>query len=108
MIAAVFFAKVLRLNKTIALAASNISFPAAIPFIFYAALVIGHLLLSGELNLSPGLTGEPWNAVGERLGEWVLGSVVLAVIVAAVGGSSAYVLTRLLWMIRGRWNRGHA
>ena len=34
----------LRLNKFAAVISSNISFPLVIPFIFYAALVIGHFL----------------------------------------------------------------
>ena len=47
----------LRLNKAIAVTASNISFPLAAPFILAAGLVLGHYLhtAAAALTFRPGL-----------------------------------------------------
>ncbi len=96
LITAVFLATRLRLNKFVAVAASNISFPAVIPLIFYCALVIGHALLSGSLDFSPALNGDLRRIAAEKFTEWALGSVVLAVAVALVGGAVSYIAITLI------------
>ena len=95
-ITAAFLAARLRLNKFITVAASNISFPAVIPFIFYFALVIGHALLSGGLDFSPDLHGDLSRIAAERFAEWALGSVVLALAVGLAGWAAAYGAITLL------------
>jgi len=88
MVAAAVLAHQLRLNKAIALAASNISFPLLAPFVVAAGLVLGHYLLTGQF-----LDFAPATAPGRivvYLGEYLLGSVVLAVIVGVLGAAVAY------------------
>jgi uncharacterized protein (DUF2062 family) len=94
MLAAVVLAHVARLNKAIALAASNISIPVMIPFILFGSLALGHFLLTGRaLQLS-------WEDVRQlapeqllrALGEYVVGSLALAALTAAAGTAVAYGL----------------
>lgn len=96
MVSAAFLAARFRLNKFIAVTASNISFPAVIPLIFYCALVIGHALLSGQVDLSPALSGDPRLVAAEKFAEWALGSVVLGVAAGLAGGALSYLFITLL------------
>ena len=100
MVTAAFLAARFRLNKFIAVAASNISFPAVIPLIFYGALVIGHALLTGSVDVSPSLDGGLRQAAAEKFAEWVLGSVVLAITSGLVGGAFSYLVLALLNRVR--------
>src|SRR5690606_10548263 len=75
-----FLAVVLRLNKLIAFAFSNVSIPPLIPFIIYACLQIG-IALSGV----PADGGCQWQDIStyrpfiqQHLAEYLLGSAVLA------------------------------
>ncbi|MFB2120397.1 DUF2062 domain-containing protein [Parapedobacter sp. 2B3] len=95
-----FLAVVLRLNKLIAFAFSNVSLPPLIPFIIYACLQIGTALLGTH-------TGDAfhWQDIGtyrpfiqQHLQEYVLGSLVLATVSAAVLGTGSYFL--LTWKNR--------
>ena len=90
MFVAALLAHRLRLNKAIALAASNISFPLAAPFILAAGLVLGHYLHTGLLlELAPKAAARQ---IPVYLGEWFAGSVVLAVLVGALGMLAAYLV----------------
>jgi len=92
MVAAALLAHRLRLNKTIALAASNISFPLAAPFILVAGLALGHYLHTGMLiDLSPKNAARQ---IPVFIGEWFFGSVVLAVLVGALGTLAAYLAAK--------------
>jgi uncharacterized protein (DUF2062 family) len=95
MIAAAALAHLLRLNKAIALVASNISIPPVMPFILYGALVLGHWLFTGHrLQLSArSLTR---NYVLQYLVEWCVGSVVLAALVATLGILTTYGVARVV------------
>jgi uncharacterized protein (DUF2062 family) len=95
MLVAATAAHFLRLNKVITLTASNISIPPVAPFIICGAFILGHWMFTGEvLKLTlPELRGA---RAFEYVGQWVVGSVVLAIIVAAVGTVSTYVLARLM------------
>jgi uncharacterized protein (DUF2062 family) len=93
MAAAAFLAHRARLNKAIALTASNISFPLAAPFILAAGLVLGHFLWTGGLvEFRPEIAARQ---IPLYLWEWILGSVVLAAMVGLSGGLAAWVLARL-------------
>lgn len=100
MVSAAFLAARFRLNKFITVAASNISFPAVIPLIFYCALVIGHALLTGSVDFSPALDGGLRRVAAEKFAEWVLGSVVLALIAGLAGGALSYLALTLLNRVR--------
>lgn len=97
MVVTALLAHRLRLNKAIALSASNISFPLAAPFILAAGLVLGHYLHTGLLiDLAPKAAARQ---IPVYIGEWFVGSVVLAVLVGALGMLAAYLAARI-W--RGR------
>jgi uncharacterized protein (DUF2062 family) len=88
-------AHVFRLNKPVALLASNISIPPMMPFILYGGLALGHWLFTGRAL--------DWSApqatrarVLDYAGEWLVGSVVLATGVAVAGMAATYGLARLL------------
>ena len=94
MMAAAALAHKLRLNKAIALTASNISFPLAAPFILAAGLVLGHFLHTGGLvQFNP-------DAVARQIplyfAEWFFGSIALAVIVGALGTLATLLIARAL------------
>jgi uncharacterized protein (DUF2062 family) len=93
MAAAAALAHRFRLNKAIALTASNISFAPVAPIILAAGLVVGHFLWTGHF-----VEFAPQNAVRQipaYLCQWAVGSVVLAAVVGAVGAGVAFVLARL-------------
>jgi uncharacterized protein (DUF2062 family) len=97
MLAAAALAHKFRLNKAIAVTASNVSFPLAAPFILAAGLVLGHYLHTGEwVQFNPAAAK---GLLPVYLCEWVLGSVVLAVLAGLVGG----LLTFLAAKGAARW-----
>jgi len=95
-------ARMLRLSGTVSLVASNISFPAAIPFILYGSLLLGRLVFTGELDTS--LPHDEINLalVWDTASEYLVGSLVLATLTGLVGTAAAYLLARLTLMIKGR------
>jgi uncharacterized protein (DUF2062 family) len=95
MIATVALAHWLRLNKVIALLASNISIPPVIPFILYGELVLGHRICTGSgLDFSRQEISRA--LVMKYFGEWCVGSLVLAVFLAVVGTITTYGVARLV------------
>jgi uncharacterized protein (DUF2062 family) len=95
MLATATLAHLWRLNKAIALLASNVSMPALTPFIVYGGLVLGHWLLTGQ-RLELGPHDITWAHTFEYFWSWFFGSVVLAVIVAALGTIVTYGVARLV------------
>ncbi len=83
----------LRLDLLITYAAANISIPPMIPFLLYGGLQLGSLCLTGSFrSLSlEGLGPASVAAAGLQLG---IGSVLLATIVAVLGGGISYLLAR--------------
>jgi len=96
MVAAATAAHWLRLNKAIALVASNISLPPMVPFILGGGFLLGHWLFTGEvLKLSwPDMTRA---RALEYVWEWLAGSLVLAVGVAALGTVITYLAAKVFW-----------
>ena len=84
-------ATVLRLNKVIAFAFSNISFPPFIPFIIYGSLKAGSYFVatSAPLLFDKSIT---LAAIQNHLQQYLIGSFVLATICAVFFGSFAYLL----------------
>jgi len=96
MVAAAAAAHWLRLNKAIALVASNISIAPLAPFIIGVGFILGHWLFTGEvLPLSlPDLTQAK---ALEYVWEWLAGSLVLATIVAGLGTVVTYLMAKVFW-----------
>jgi uncharacterized protein (DUF2062 family) len=93
MIAAAALAHRFRLNKAIAVTASNISFPLATPFVLAGGLLFGHFLHTGALL--------PLNAttllkeIPLRFAEWFFGSIALGILVGVVGAMLTWLISRL-------------
>jgi uncharacterized protein (DUF2062 family) len=97
MVAAATAAHFLRLNKAITLVASNISIPPMMPIILYGALALGHWMFTGEnLGFSFARAEMTHARALEYLWQWLIGSVVLAVAVAALGTTATYFIAQLV------------
>jgi uncharacterized protein (DUF2062 family) len=84
-----------RLNMAITLVACNISLPPMVPFLLYAETALGHWLFTGEL-LTIALGEMTMVRAREFVGQWLVGSLVLAVVAAAMGVVVTYVIARLV------------
>ncbi|WP_281323878.1 DUF2062 domain-containing protein [Flavobacterium sp. IMCC34518] len=90
-----FLAVLLKLNKAIAFAFSNVSFPPFIPFIIYASLTIGSYFITNEkpliLNMNMTLAD-----IQKNIMQYVVGSFVLATFMAILFGLTSYLLLTLM------------
>lgn len=85
-------AHLLKLNKFVAVAASNISLPPMLPLIIFFSYIIGGWILGvnvSNLEYSPGL-GFQW--IKDNLLQYVLGSFILGVSLALIFGPLSYLL----------------
>ena len=90
---ALFVAHVLRLNKVVVGAFTNLSLPPVIPLIIYMSMLLGGLVVSNPVELSlEDLTRE---SVEGSVVQYVVGAVMLSPLVALCGGTVAYALIRL-------------
>lgn len=90
MIIAAALAHMLKLNKVITLVASNISIPPMIPFILYGSYYAGCRILGRPVTLHLGDISLE-NTV-KVLEQYVLGSIVLAIVCALAAGLVSIVL----------------
>jgi uncharacterized protein (DUF2062 family) len=86
----------LRLNKAITALASNISIPPVMPFILYGGVALGHWMFTRQL-IELGPREMTWARALEYSWQLLLGSVVLATVVATAGTLATYCLARLTW-----------
>lgn len=91
----------LRLNFLVAYAAAHISIPPSLPFLWFAALQLGSLLLTG--GWLPLVATELTPARLAKLGgTLLLGSVVLGGLLGVLGGSITYLVARIVGRRSGR------
>ncbi len=94
LITAIALAYLFRLNKFIVVVAANISIPPMIPFILYLSYVAGGIVLAGDNHLAfshdISLT---W--VRDNLFQYIIGSLVLAVVAAVFFGLLAFILLKV-------------
>lgn len=83
-----FLAYVLRLNKLIAFAFSNVSIPPVIPFIVVASLYLGGLAVN---NTHP-ITDFSVDSIKQNFVQYLVGSVILATVSAIIAGVAGYTL----------------
>jgi len=82
-----------KLNKTITFIAANISLPPMIPFIIYASLKVGELVTGHPLNiLSRSMSSFTLADISTSLWVYVMGSIVLAISMAVLGGLVSYIV----------------
>ena len=91
LITAIAFAYLLRLNKFMVIVAANISIPPLIPFIIYWSYLMGGLVLSQENNLTFN-SDITFTWVKENLFQYIIGSLVLAVLASLFFGLLTYAL----------------
>ena len=96
MIAAAATAHWLRLNKAIALVASNISIAPVAPIIIGVGFILGHWIFTGEV-LPLSLPDMTHAKALEYIWEWLAGSLVLAAIVAGLGTVVTYLMAKVFW-----------
>lgn len=84
MVLAFILAQFLKLNKVIALVASNISIPPMIPFILYGSYAMGCFVLGKPMNLV--LTDISFENVKNVLTQYIVGSFTLALVSSLVVG----------------------
>ncbi|PZR15593.1 MAG: DUF2062 domain-containing protein [Flavobacterium psychrophilum] len=84
-----FLAYVLRLNKLIAFAFSNISIPPAIPLIIYLSLKMGSLFVSDSIVSTD---TDTFDAIKQNLAQYLVGSILLATVMSLLFGMTGYIL----------------
>jgi glycosyltransferase involved in cell wall biosynthesis len=90
----IFLAVILRLNKALAFAFSNISIPPMIPVIIFLSLKIGGLFIPGNITLQA-IKESPFDAIEASLLQYVLGSFILATATAILFGVGSYLVLSL-------------
>lgn len=83
-----------KLNKVIAFAFSNVSFPPFIPFILYASLKLGALLTGEDLIFSMDEMVENRGFI-THLKTYIIGSISLAILIACVFGFISYLIFKI-------------
>jgi uncharacterized protein (DUF2062 family) len=86
-----FLAVVFKLNKAISFAFSNVSFPPMIPFIIYGSLKIGSNFIHSDKSLFLDKSST-FADVKNNIGQYIVGSFLLATIAAITFGFFGYVL----------------
>lgn len=94
-----FLAVLLRLNKAIAFAFSNVSIPPMIPVIVYLSLKTG-ALVTGQTVVIP--TEISWHALQNNLAQYLVGSFILASLSALFFGVSGYLLLTFFSTFRNK------
>lgn len=87
----IFLAILLKLNKVIAFAFSNISLPPFIPLVLFFSVQTGNFVLGKESSFS--FTGNQENFnITDQLGAYLVGSITLSVTLALAIGFLGYIL----------------
>lgn len=94
-VAVLALAVLLKLNKVIAFAFSNVSFPPFIPFILYGSLKLGAIITGEALIFSMDEMVENFGFV-KHLKTYIVGSISLAILAACVFGFTAYLIFKIL------------
>lgn len=94
-VAVLALAVLFKLNKVIAFAFSNVSFPPFIPFILFASLKLGAWLTGEELIFSMDEIVENLGFI-KHLKTYVIGSLSLATIASSILGIIAYFTFKIL------------
>jgi len=100
-VSALILAHFFKLNKAIVGLTAQISAPPMIPFLIYASLKTGQVILGGNLNDSifdadVNTIGEIWETMKSHLMEYLVGSVVFAILLSLILGFFSYIILTLL------------
>ncbi len=91
LVSAIFLAHVLKLNKVIVAISANISLPPLIPFILFASVKTGELILGTHtgLNFNSEIT---FDLIKSLLTVYITGSIVFAVVMSLFSGLISWAL----------------
>jgi len=93
-ISVIFLALLLKLNKVIAFAFSNVSLPPFIPLILYFSLKLGSWILGEDFVLSMSEI-DPSLELMKYIKSYIVGSLVLSVFAAIICGLTGYLILTL-------------
>lgn len=99
LLAALWTAHKLRLNKAVTAVAANISIPPMVPFILLGSMTLGHWLVTGKRFefVTKSMSNAEWLAMAKaHFWEWVLGSFALAIGVSVIGTILTYGIARVV------------
>ena len=100
MLAAAATAHLLGLSKPLVLAASHVSSPLTLPLIIYASLLAGHFLFHGRFTGLPRPDQFDRLVLLRYLGEYVAGSIALALIAGVLALLLAFLAATTLKSLR--------
>ena len=89
-----FLATLFKLNKVIAFVASNISLPPLIPLVIYGSLKMGSLFIANNTSLTQN-DSMVLSDVSKNITQYVVGSLILASLMALLFGSITYLVLTL-------------
>jgi uncharacterized protein (DUF2062 family) len=101
MIAAATAAHLLGLSKSLVLAASQVSSPLTVPLVLYLSLLLGHLLFHGQIDGLPRPDQLDRVVLFRFLGEYVAGSIALAIAAGFFSLLLAFVAATTVRSLRG-------
>lgn len=92
---------ILRLNKAISFAFSNVSFPPFIPFVIYYSLKTGSIFIDNNQSLS---LDDPitFEAIKNNISQYIVGSLVLASAMALFSGLLGYTVLSVLSVLKNK------
>lgn len=91
---AIFLAFIFKLNKTLVVIFANISIPPMIPVILYLSMVCGSFIVKNPVNNV--LIPDSFESMKPFLVQYITGSIVLAIIAAAIAWTVSYSLLAVL------------
>jgi glycosyltransferase involved in cell wall biosynthesis len=99
-VSALILAHFMKLNKAIVGLAAQISVPPMIPFLIYGSLKTGQLVLGKDIhqsifNSDINTVTEIWQSMKLHLLEYLVGSMVFAVVMAIILGLVTYVVLKI-------------
>jgi uncharacterized protein (DUF2062 family) len=88
-------AHLFKLNKFVAVSASNISLPPVLPFIIFVSYVLGGWAMGVKMSNLHYIHGLGFQWIKENLIQYLLGSLILGFLLAIVLGPLTYLLLAL-------------
>ena len=85
-------AHLLKLNKFVTIAASNISIPPLMPLILFLSYLAGGLVAGANVSYIHYSTGITLHWIKANLIQYLIGSVVFGLFLAIAGGFISYIL----------------
>lgn len=96
LVAAIFLAVVLKLNKPLVIVAANISIPPMIPLIIFSSYKMGAFWMGTnamQIDFSSSIT---LNSIKKNLVQYIYGSITLAIVAAIAFGLLTFIFLKLI------------